>query len=73
MNQKLHRKPNNFKWDDWTKEGQEYFRQHINKDPYGCGDCGDVYNKDDLIRHFDTGHRVCRNCIDLYNKLYGKK
>ena len=61
---------------DWSKLSEKEAKDsydYLLANPYDCDDCGDLYNKDDLIRHFDTGHRVCRNCIDLYHKLYGKK
>ena len=35
------------------------------ENPYGCDDCGDIYNKVDLI-NYDNEH-ICRNCIDEYH------
>ena len=62
--------PNPF---DWSKHGAtaQGCADHILANPYACDDCGDTYNKDDLIKHFRTRHLICRNCIDYYDKRLG--
>lgn len=45
-------------------------RKHILADPYPCDDCGDTYNKNDLINHFRQGYKICRNCINEYFLIY---
>ena len=51
---------------DLTNRDEEY----IYLDPKGCDDCGDIYNKADLINHFGHGYLVCRKCIDDYHVRY---
>ncbi len=62
--------PNPFDWSKYSPENRKIFRKHIMSDPYPCDDCGDIYNKGDLINHFGSGHKICRNCIDEYHRLY---
>ena len=66
-NQKL---PNPFDWSKYSKKCAKEQWDHIMEDPYPCDDCCDTYNKGDLINHFGTGHKICRNCIDEYGRLY---
>ena len=40
------------------------------QDAKKCDDCGVWCEKDRLIRHFNTPHLVCRNCIADYNRMY---
>jgi len=40
------------------------------KNPYPCDDCGDVWDKEHLIKHFGSRHLICKKCIDEYHILY---
>ena len=40
------------------------------QDAKKCDDCGVWCEKDRLIRHFNTPHLVCRNCIADYDRMY---
>ena len=53
--------PNPFEWSNYKIKNHDRMRKHIRKDPYGCDECGDTYNRDDLIKIQAT--RVCRNCV----------
>ena len=70
LKDKLLKKPNYFDWSKYNTKPTEEHRKHILADPYPCDDCGDTYNKGDLINHFGTRHKICRNCIQEYSKLY---
>ena len=63
--------PNPFNWEDYNPKLHKELADHINENPYECDDCGDTYNKDDLINHFRTRHKICRNCIDEYSRKLG--
>ena len=76
LRERLFKKPNPFDWSKIPKgEYADQLRRDILKKPYPCDDCGDTYNKDNLIKHFGTKHLICKNCIDDYHRLYveGKK
>jgi hypothetical protein len=55
-----------FKWSELSELAKKEAREHILSNPYPCDDCGDTYNKDDLIDHFRQGYKICKNCIDEY-------
>ena len=61
---------NKFDWNRYCPEMREYFRDHIEKNPYDCDECGDRYNKGDLYKTFPK-HLICRNCIDEYSRKLG--
>ena len=63
---KNHQLPNPFDWAKYSNPSD--LKDHIMANPYPCDDCGDTYNKDDLINHFRTRHKICRNCIDEYHR-----
>jgi len=42
------------------------------KDTKRCDDCGVVYDKDELVKHFQGHYHVCRSCIADYNRMYKK-
>ena len=62
--------PNPFDWSKYNIKPNEEHRNYIMENPYPCDDCGYTYHKDDLINHFGTRHKICRNCIQDYSKLY---
>ena len=53
--------PNPFKWSNYKIKTHEKMRKHIMSDPYGCDRCGDIYNRNDLIKL--QAERVCKNCL----------
>ena len=59
---RLFKKPNPFEWSKYSKESQESIGKYINENPYECDECGDTYNKNDLIK-FGISY-VCKNCTD---------
>ena len=59
-----------FDWSKLSKEVKDEARIHIMADPCDCNDCGDVYNRGDLLNHFGDSFLVCKNCIELYGQLY---
>ena len=50
-----------FEWKKYRKEDVKDMRDHIFSNPYGCDDCGDIYNKNDLYKQ-ETGH-YCKKCL----------
>ena len=70
---KNHQLPNPFDWSKLNIKPEKESKDHIMKNPHPCDDCGDIYNKDDLINHFRTRHKICRNCIDEYHGRLGAK
>ena len=59
-----------FDWSELSKEVSDEARKHIMADPHSCDDCGDTYNRGDLLMHFGDSFLVCKNCIELYGHLY---
>ena len=57
-------------WSDCSKKVIKERRDYIMENPYPCDDCGDTYNKNDLINHFRQGYKICKNCIDEYFETY---
>ena len=53
--------PNPFDWSNYKKKTHKRLQEHIMKDPYACDECGDTYNRNDLIKLQTT--RVCKNCL----------
>ena len=53
--------PNPFEWSNYKKHLHKGMWKHIMKDPYGCDECGDTYNRNDLIKI--QADRVCKNCL----------
>ena len=59
-----------FDWSKLSKKAKDEARIHIMADPCDCSDCGDVYNRGDLLNHFGDSFLVCKNCVELYGQLY---
>ena len=59
-----------FEWTELSQKAADEARQHIMADPCNCNDCGDTYNRGDLLNHFGDSFLVCKNCIELYSLLY---
>ena len=71
----LFRKPNPFEWSEYKEHHHKRLSERIMADPYGCDECGDIYNKKDLIKlKKDTCIKndtrilleiafICRNCV----------
>ena len=57
----LHELPNPFKWSNYKQHLHKRMIDYIMKDPYGCDNCGDTYNKGDL--HKMKKQRICKNCL----------
>ena len=70
LSEKLLKKPNDFDWSKLNEKPARECREHIRANPYPCDDCGNIYNKDDLIDHFGSGYKICRNCIDDYGRKF---
>ena len=60
-NELLHAKPNPFEWSNYKEYLHKKMRKRIMENPYDCGECGDTYNKDHLIKI--QADRVCKNCL----------
>ena len=58
---KNHNLPNPFDWSQYNKRSTQEAIKHIMGNPFNCADCGDTYNKDDLIKHFGTKYLICKN------------
>ena len=54
-----------FKWSNYNAKGKKFHIKHIMANPHECDECGDLYNKVDLISSLPK-HLICRNCIDEY-------
>ena len=59
-----------FDWSKLSKQAADEAYKHIMDDPYPCDDCGDTYNRGDLLNHFRDKFIVCKRCIESYSKLY---
>tara|TARA_R100001594_G_scaffold124845_1_gene161730 strand:+ start:52 stop:204 length:153 start_codon:yes stop_codon:yes gene_type:complete len=44
--------------------------EKIERNPYPCDDCGEIYDKSDLRHHFGDKFLVCIKCVELYQELY---
>ena len=59
--------PNPFDWSKYNIKCAKEQRDHIMENPYECDECGDIYNKGDLVNSYPK-HLICRNCIDEYHR-----
>ena len=59
-----------FDWSKFSPEVAEQHHKHIMEDPHNCDDCGDTYNRNDLLKQFGDNFLVCKNCVELYGQLY---
>mgnify|MGYP003139197410 CR=1 FL=1 len=62
LREKLLRKPNPFEWGNVNIKDRKWMVEYIMENPYQCDDCGDTYNKNDLIKY--GNEHICPNCID---------
>ena len=59
-----------FDWSKLSEKAKNETYNYIMADPCDCDDCGDTYNRGDLLNHFGDKFLVCKNCINAYNHLF---
>jgi len=59
----LHAKPNNFDWNKYSINSSQRIAANLQREGYGCDECGDTYIKGELITQ--KGQYYCPNCIGI--------